>query len=308
MIAQRPGAIAFLGLGLIGGSIVKAVNASAPARIDQPGARSASRPRITAWSPTGRGPARALAEGLIDAVAAELEDAIVGVDLVIIAAPPIATVRLLERFGGDLRGLLAPPAVVTDVASTKVAVMAAAVNGGIRFVGGHPMAGREIGGFEASSPDLFRDRPWVVVSKPGSDPGDIGPVEWLIGTCGAHPIALDAAAHDAAVAAISHLPLIASAALVEAVAGRGTSTWPLARPLAATGWDGMTRLARGDPAMGAGIASTNAPAIVAELRAYRDAIDGWLASLDVEAPDAAALERRLTAARSLLDEPPSERR
>ncbi len=308
MTGRRPGTISLLGLGLIGGSIVKAVAANADAVIGGPGSAPTSRPRIAAWSPTGQGPSQALDEGLIDVAAVELEDALVGADLVVIAAPPTATVQLLERLGGDLRGSLASTAVITDVASTKVAVMAAAGASGLRFVGGHPMAGRETAGFEASKSDLFRGRPWVVVSKPDSDPGDIGPVEWLVAMCGARPIALDAPAHDAAVAAISHLPLIASVALVESVAGNGAGDWSLARSLAASGWDGMTRLARGDPGMGAGIASTNAPAIVAELRAYRDAIDAWIAALDVDAPDAAALERRLAAARSLLQDPAAERR
>ena len=302
MTSARPGSIAILGLGLIGGSIARAL-ASGGA-----GSPGGSRPRVTAWSPDGRGPKLALADGVIDSVAAGPAEALDGADLVIIAAPPLATIELIERLGGDLGGALAPGAVVTDVASTKGAVMRAAERAGIRFVGGHPMAGREASGYAASSADLLHDRPWVVVLSAGADPDLAGPVRWLAEACGARTVDLDAASHDAAVAAISHLPLVASVALVEAVAGRDSrvARWPLATALAASGWDGMTRLARGDPRMGAGIAATNAAAIVEELRAYRAAIDSWIEALATDGdgvPDVATLERRLATARATLQDP-----
>ena len=102
---------------------------------------------------------------------------------------------------------------------------------------------------------------------------------------GARPIELAADAHDEAVAGISHLPLVLAAALVESVAGspEGASSWPLARALAATGWTDMTRLARGDPEMGAGILTTNARAVAKRLRALREAIDAWIDALDAAA-------------------------
>jgi prephenate dehydrogenase len=103
--------------------------------------------------------------------------------------------------------------------------------------------------------------------------------------------------HDAAVAAISHLPLVVSVALVEAMTAQ--SDWPAARDLAAGGWAGMTRLARGDATMGAGILATNAVATAARLRALRTVIDDWLALLgDIEADGAGfPAEARLLGAR-----------
>jgi prephenate dehydrogenase len=115
---------------------------------------------------------------------------------------------------------------------------------------------------------------------------------------------MTAAEHDGAVAAISHLPLVAAAALVEAVAlsDGGADDWPLGRALAATGWSDMTRLARGDPEMGAGILATNRAAVVARLRAYRDAIDAWITRLETDADPglAAGLRARLERARDAL--------
>ena len=119
---------------------------------------------------------------------------------------------------------------------------------------------------------------------------------------------MDAAEHDAAVAAISHLPLVLAAALVEAVsgpAGAPRADWPQAAGLAAGGWRDMTRLARGDAAMGAGILATNGPAVAARLRDLRAVIDDWLAALERPGgPDEAALADRLEAARARLEEPP----
>ena len=118
---------------------------------------------------------------------------------------------------------------------------------------------------------------------------------------------MTAEAHDRAVAAISHMPLIVSAALVEAVAGGQDqperTDWPAARALAATGWAGMTRLARGEPAMGAGIAATNSAAIAERLRDVRAVLDQWLAELErTDGPDSSSLKDRFEAARSRLTE------
>ena len=291
--------VAILGFGLIGGSIARAL-AEAPDR---------SAWSVTAWSPTGEGPGRAAADGVIETAAESPAEAIDGAQLVVLAAPPTATIELVERLGAGLRPALAPETVITDVASTKAAVVAAGTEHGLRFVGGHPMAGRETSGYEAASADLFVDRPWVVVPTDPDDLPAVVAVETLAVACRARPIRMDAATHDLAVAAISHLPLVVAAALVEAVAGPdagGASPpgWPVARSLAASGWRDMTRLARGDVAMGAGIAATNAPAIATRLREFRDVLDGWLADLERSGgPDEAALARRLAAAREQLGEP-----
>src|SRR5947199_296246 len=145
------------------------------------------------------------------------------------------------------------------------AVRLAIIGLGLRFVGGHPLAGRETTGYGAADPALFRDRPWVVVPPDPPDREGQDRVLTLIEACGGRPVAMSAIDHDRAVAAISHLPLLVSAALVEMASGG--SDWDVARTLAAGGWAGMTRLARGDPDMGAGILATNGDEIVARLGA-----------------------------------------
>lgn len=293
--------VAILGLGLVGGSVARALRAA-------PGGGWT----VAGWTPSGETPARALAAGMLDAAPGSLGDALAGADLVVLAAPPTACLALVDLLAGSERAAMAPGAVVTDVASTKARLVARADAAGLRFVGGHPMAGRETSGWEAGDAGLFRGRPWVVVPGAATDEEDAARVESLARACGAVPLRMDAATHDAAVAAISHLPLFVAAALVEAVAGGSGEAepagWPAASRLAASGWRDATRLARGDPAMGAGIAATNAAPIAAGLRAVRERLDAWIALFETTGaagmPDEVTLRARLAAARDRLRDTP----
>ena len=296
-----PDRIAFLGFGLIGGSIALALRAAG------------STAHLAAWTPAGTGPRAGLERGVLDAAPATAEEALRDATLVILASPPMAVIRGLEELSGPLRAALAPDVTISDVASTKGLVVARAEDLGLPFVGGHPMAGRESSGFEAATADLFVDRPWVVVAAEGATSRDVARVEALARAVGARPIAMAASAHDMAVARISHLPLVAAAALVESVVG-DADQWRDARALAASGWRDMTRLARGDAEMGGGILATNASAIADAIRTYRDALDAWLVELERLEDEAAPamptaeaaepLRAKLAAARALLESEP----
>lgn len=290
--------IAILGLGLIGGSVARALRDRGSSGAD--GGR-----RIAAWTPSGVGPQAALRDGVVDEAASTPEAAIDGADLVILAGPAPACLAMLDDLAGPWRTALAPGSVVTDVASTKSALVLRAMALGLPFVGGHPMAGREVSGYGASTADLFVDRPWVVV--PGVDEAGTARVESLARAVGAWPVRLSAQAHDDAVAAISHLPLLVSAALVEAIAGSPDAPragWPDARRLAAGGWRDTTRLARGDVAMGAGIMATNGTPVAARVHDLIAVLTSWAEELERPGgadPDAVA--RRLAAARAMLEAP-----
>jgi prephenate dehydrogenase len=278
--------VAILGLGLIGGSVARAALAAGSS--------------VTAWTPGGHGPRAALADGI--AAVPSLEDAVRDVDLVVIAAPPIASIGLLADLAPGGRAEVPATTVVTDVVSSKARIVARARELGLRFVGGHPLAGRETTGYAAADPGLFRDRPWVVVPPQPSDPEALDRVGELVAACGARLTAMDADEHDRAVAAISHLPLLVSAALVEMASG--SSDWDVARALAAGGWAGMTRLAHGDPEMGAGILETNAAEVGARLAILATVLDDW--GRDLSAADAAErLRDRLARTRLAIrqDEP-----
>ncbi|HEY4226875.1 MAG TPA: prephenate dehydrogenase/arogenate dehydrogenase family protein [Candidatus Limnocylindrales bacterium] len=297
--AGLPDRIAFLGFGLIGGSIALALRAA--------GATA----HLAAWTPAGDGPAAGAEYGVLDAAPRNPAVALDGAGLVILAGPPMSVLDHLGHLGGPMRDRLAAGATITDVASTKAIIVARAEDLGLPFVGGHPMAGRETTGFGSATAELFIDRPWVVAAGDEASPRQLALVDDLAVAAGARPVHMAALDHDLAVASISHLPLIASAALVESVAD-DTARWPAALALAAGGWRDMTRLARGDAEMGGGIIATNARPIADALRAYRDALDAWLVELErltdesrPALPQPADLERvraRLAAARAILHE------
>ncbi|MGH2467018.1 MAG: prephenate dehydrogenase/arogenate dehydrogenase family protein, partial [Candidatus Limnocylindrales bacterium] len=140
--------VGIVGLGLIGGSIARAV----AARRDWP---------VSAWDPD-RGTLRAAARaGLVEA-APDPEQAVAGAELIVLAAPPLANLALVERLGPRLAEA---GATLTDVSSAKGAMAARAERvAGLRFVGGHPLSGREQPGFANSSADLFVGRPWAIVA------------------------------------------------------------------------------------------------------------------------------------------------
>jgi prephenate dehydrogenase len=287
--------IGFLGFGLIGGSVARAVRD-----------RQADAPwTMTAWTPSGTGPRQAAVDGVLDAAAASPSDAIDGADLIVLAASATACLTLLDSIAGEWRTVLSADAVITDVASTKGALVARADEHGLRFVGGHPMAGTDAAGYEASVAGLFVDRPWVMVPGNHADAAAVARVTELATRCGARPMTMSAGEHDDAVAGISHLPLVVAAALVEGVAGPpGASRpdWPTARALAAGGWRDTTRLARGDPQMGAAIVVTNATALAGRLRDLQTVLDAWLAELErPDGQDEGAFRERLQAARDRLD-------
>ncbi len=286
--------VALLGLGLIGGSVARALRQRAD--------RDWS---IAAWTPSGAGPAAALREGVIDDAAATPEAALDGAELIVLAGPAPVCLTQLDDLAGSWGSVLAPDAVITDVASTKGVIVLRATALGLRFVGGHPMAGRETSGYVASSADLLAGRPWVIV--PTTDEAAVARVERLATSTGAHVQRMTAAEHDQAVAAISHLPLITAAALVATVSGgdRGVTSrdWPATVALASSGWRDTTRLARGDVAMGSGLITTNGPAVAARVRDLIDVLEGWLVDLERPGgPDASAVADRLQAARERLRE------
>lgn len=287
--------VGFLGFGLIAGSIARAIR-------QNPNTDGWT---LAAWSPRGDGPDRAAGEGVIDTAAVSGPAAIAGADLIVLGAPATACLELLDSLAGPWRSELDPAAVVTDLASTKAAIVARADEHGQRFVGGHPMAGLESAGYGAARADLFAGRPWVIVPGAGASSGDVDRVRELATVCSAQVLLLDAVEHDRAVAAISHLPLVVAAALVEAVAGTPDderAVWPLAERLAAGGWASATRVARGDPAMGAAIAVTNAQPLAGRIRDLQGVLDGWLAELErADGPDEQTLADRLGTARTMLE-------
>ena len=162
--------------------------------------------------------------------------AVAGSDLVMLAAPVGAILDLIERIAPHL----APHALVTDVGSTKMAVVAKAqavfgADARHRFLPGHPMAGKETGGIEHATADLFMDSAWLFTPFPGQDLtlSPFGEFINLVESFGARSVAIDAAKHDHLCAWISHVPQLWStmltAALVEEFGAARVVNWVIAR-------------------------------------------------------------------------------
>jgi prephenate dehydrogenase len=264
--------VAIIGLGLIGGSIGLALSRLG-ADIEVVG--FARKPRVAS---------RALALGVASRIERSAASAVNGSDLVIIATSPMAVKGVMS----EIRDSLRKGAIVTDVASTKAAVMDWAeelLPASVSFIGGHPMAGREASGIEAVDGDLFQGCTYCLVPGRNATKKAVALLEALVRRIGAVPLSIDAAGHDRLVAGISHLPLLISVALVSVTAG--SPSWTEMARLAATGYHDVSRLASGDPLMGRDICLTNKEPIlrwlddyIEELKRLRSLIDGGSGELE----------------------------
>jgi prephenate dehydrogenase len=185
--------VAILGTGLIGASVGLAL-------------------REQGWVSIGWDPSPAAMETAVDRGAADtassMAEAIDLADLVVLAGPLHANLATLAS--------LETPALVTDVTSVKEPMVGAALDG-VRFVGGHPMAGREHAGPEAASAAMFRGAPWVICDD-GASADDVEQVSSIVRSIGANPIVMSARRHDQVVASVSHLPQLLAVALVNTIA------------------------------------------------------------------------------------------
>lgn len=181
-------------------------------------------------------------------------------DLVIVCVPPDLTAEVVAR---ELTAH--PSATVTDVASTKAEIATAVADistAHARYIGSHPMAGREKGGPGKARADLFFARPWVITTNPDTDPARLEQVRDLALRLGALPQVMSAQTHDAAVAMVSHLPqLVASLA-----AARLTQARPEQLELAGQGLRDTTRIAASDPDLWIQILSQNSSEIAPLLK------------------------------------------
>ncbi|MCU1441235.1 MAG: prephenate dehydrogenase [Rhodoglobus sp.] len=196
--------------------------------------------------------------------------------LVVVAVPPDATAEVVAA---ELRAW--PAATVTDVASVKAGILTELEAEGAdtsRYVGSHPLAGRERGGAISARADLFIGRPWVICVD-ASNRGELARrrlVEDLVLDLGAFPVEMTADEHDASVALVSHVPQVVSTLLARRLGGASEP----AIGLAGGGLRDTTRIASSDPELWVQILGANAEQVTAILKAYRDDLDTVLAALD----------------------------
>lgn len=197
-------------------------------------------------------------------------------DLVVVCVPPDITAEVVIA-----QLALHPDAVVTDVASVKSEIskqISLHSEHASRYVGSHPMAGREKGGPGSARADLFFARPWIICSDNGASPELVERVRDLALRVGAIPVELSATEHDSAVALVSHLPQLISSALASALTVGSDDQLALA----GQGLRDTTRIASSDPDLWLQIISQNASVIlplVAQVRAELETLENALSNL-----------------------------
>jgi prephenate dehydrogenase len=260
---QPANRVAILGTGLIGASIGLAIKAARP------------QTQIVGYDASGDNLRRAQGVKAIDR-RASLRDALADADLVIVSVPVGSMKTLFE----EMAPLLPVHALVMDTGSSKAQVLQWAgdlLPNGVRFVGGHPMAGKTETGPDAADAKLFQGAVWCLAPLPSTQRDAIDDAVRLVESLGASPYFLDPHEHDGLVASVSHLPYLLAVALIGHL-GREKS-WRETASLAAGGFAYATHLSDSDPQMFADIMRTNRDNVarrldlfIAELESLRDAI------------------------------------
>ncbi|MCH8298884.1 MAG: prephenate dehydrogenase/arogenate dehydrogenase family protein [Chloroflexi bacterium] len=269
--------IAIVGTGLIGTSLALAIKNS-NLKVDVVG---------TDYDSTARAVAKKT--GAFKNVEARLANAIRGADLVVFATPIMAMREMMESAANDFE----EGCVVTDVASSKRVVMQWAeevLPKHVSFVGGHPMAGKELSGPENADGDMFKGKAYCIVPSVNAEKAAVSSITTLAESIGAKPFFIGVEEHDSFVAAVSHLPFMMSVALMGCTAK--SANWDDIGQLASTGFGDLSRLASGDPVMHRDICVTNPEPIVAWIDSYiRELYDLRNMLADENGPDPEAVEK-----------------
>jgi prephenate dehydrogenase len=254
-VSQR---VVVVGTGLIGGSVGL-------------GLRKAGGFTVVGYDAEPGRAERAQALGAVDEATDDLARATRNADLVVVATPVADVLSAIA----DLAGVLESGTVVTDVGSTKGAIVSEAerlLGDDSLFVGGHPMAGTEGEGISSASPDLFEDALWILTPTASTDPEAYGKVHALVNKLGARTLGLDPAAHDQLVALVSHVPYAIATSLMVLAGREGDERVFQA---AAGSFRDVTRTAGSNPKVWRDIFATNRDAVLNGL----DQLSGVVAAL-----------------------------
>lgn len=246
--------LCIIGVGLIGGSLARALRAQAACR------------EVVGYSRRSAHLQTAVALGVIDRYEESVADAVRNADVIVMAVP----VGAFDAVFAEIAKFAPRQAVITDVGSTKESVLrSATANLGAhlaRFVPGHPIAGREKAGVEASDAGLFKNARVVLTPMVATDRGAVQLVRDMWQATGADVVEMNAGEHDRILAATSHLPHVLACALVDLLAQMDGETDVFA--YTGGGFRDVTRIASGDPQMWHDICLANREALVAVLNTY----------------------------------------
>jgi len=250
----------FIGFGLIGGSIARAIKEYTKDTV------------ITAYQ-RGTDPSRSLVlakeDGVLDNITTNLAD-FSACNMIFLCAPVQKNMEYLAQ----IKDIISPDCLLTDVGSVKGNIHEQVELLGLShcFIGGHPMTGSEKTGYEHSSVVLLENAYYILTPTPKTTDRMLKDYTTLVNTIGSIPIILDPAEHDAVTAAISHVPHIIAAQLVNLIQNSG-SMEPKMRLLAAGGFKDITRIASSSPEIWENICISNKTSICDMLTRYQNSLE-----------------------------------
>lgn len=276
--------MALIGCGLIGGSVACALRAAAVVN------------SIHAYSPNTDELHWAVQHGIITHAATSVDAALTDADLIVLATPVGAMPSVLQRIAAHATHGSKTPTLITDVGSTKANVLAAAAQYLppallARFIGAHPIAGREVSGVQHASAHLLTHARLILTPSAHSSAAALNAAHqlWVAAGCRIHTMSADE--HDAVFAALSHLPHLAAFALMHATLDH-PAQW---LELAGSGFRDTTRIAASSPAMWRDIFRANRTHMLAQSQRLRQVLQDFEAAI-AAADDGQALHALITAA------------
>ena len=250
--------LGLIGCGLMGGSFALALKRAGLVR------------RVVGYSKSPSTTARALQMGVIDVEAPSALLAVSGADLVLLAVPVAATENTLKA----IRHLLDPRMLIMDVGSTKRDVVDAArrvlKNDVGLFVPAHPITGREVSGVENADPSLYAGRQVILTPIERTNPANVDRAEALWRALGCDVQRMSPEAHDAAFAAVSHLPHLIAFALMNGVMGQPEGEQFLS--LAGPGFRDFSRIAASDPQLWRDVLIANREELARQTELFKQAL------------------------------------
>ncbi len=258
--------VCIVGVGLIGGSLAKAIIRSKQATHVIGFGRDALRLQAAKYN------------GVITDYTTDIKEALDGADMVIVATP----VGSFESILKSIQRHVDASTIITDVGSTKSSVIKVveSVFGSLprQFVPAHPIAGKEKSGFEASDVDLFVDRKVIITPTESSSVEAVEAVKNVWQAAGATVDMMSAASHDELLGMTSHLPHMLAFSIMNYLISQN----PKASLYAAGGFRDFSRIASGDPIMWRDICLNNKEAIVKHIKGYRDTLDNLIDVIEDE--------------------------
>lgn len=247
----------FIGLGLIGGSIAKAIRKTIPDAY------------IVAYGPHPEKFVAGVKEGFINEISTEIGEAFRPCDLIFLCAPVSTNNENLAK----LKPFLSSHTILTDVGSVKSPINDAVKALGLekQFIGGHPMAGSEKTGFSNANPLILENAYYILAPTTKVPAEAVEAYRDLVSSIGSIPLILDCEEHDYVTAAISHVPHLIAAALVNLVHDHDTQDCTM-KQVAAGGFKDITRIASSSPAMWEAICMSNTENIANLLDSYIDSL------------------------------------